>query len=173
MVTCEDNHDRIAQWLDGQPVELTDAERLIADEIQRDLALLEAPVDPLRQRVAMDHARRQLSAELARPTRRKRWLAVITSTEALAVAALLVVAWLTHVVVVEPNRTHDVDDMIQVVTAPEVPDRIDLLQDELDALRTEMMADLDGANTHWDIESLRHELNSYWSDDMMEIWFKG
>lgn len=173
MVTCEDNHDRIAQWLDGQPVELTDSERLIADEIQRDQALLDAPVDPLRQRVAMDHARRQLSAELARPTRRKRWLAVITSTEALAVAALLVVAWLTHVVVVEPNRAHDVNDMIEVVAAPEVPDQIDLLQDELDALQAEMMADLNGADTRSDIELLRHELNNFWSDDMMKIWFGG
>ena len=161
----EPNVDRVASWLDGEHVELTDADRALADEIRRDQMVLDAPIDRRRMHAAMDHARRRMTAELASPSRRKRWLAVITSTEAIAVAALLLVTVLTGMVT-NGSDPASLDAMIRVVNTPETPDDFDLIQDELDALEAEILVDAPrGAGG--DLESGPLEFDDPWLDETL------
>ena len=159
----EPNTDRIASWLDGDNIALSESERALADEIRRDQMVLDTPIDRRRVHLAMDHARRRMTAELARPSRRKQWLAVITSTEAIAVAALLVVTILTGMVT-NGSDPASLDAMIRVVNTPDVPDDFDLVQDELDALEAELFVDVPGENRTGP-DSVPLEFDERWLDE--------
>lgn len=171
MAMSEANYERIGRWLDGEPIELTSEERMVADEIRRDQLVLDVPIDPRRQHQAMDHARRRMTAELARPSRRKRYLALLTSVEAAAVAALLLVTWTVHMVANGTGSADLVEVYTQAAAEIRTLDEIDVLQDELNYMQADIIADVfDDPHEQLEIDDLQLQLNDYNLYDPMETW---
>lgn len=95
MILREEQYERIARYLDGEPIELTTVEREAVTDLHlcdRELPPLEVPVPP----GAMERARRRLVAAAARPhAGRTRWWAWTGGAiAAAAVVALAVGAWI-------------------------------------------------------------------------------
>ena len=172
MQVYDADYERIGRWLDGEAVELTAAERAVADEIRRDELLLDAPIDGRGQHEAMARARRRLSAELGRPRRRKLVLAALTGVEAAAVAALLVMVWTFHVVSNGngPPSIMSLEMFVQVTGQTDGPEEMDLIEDELDRLRAEMLVELPEDDSDAALEDLQEQLDELWLDGPPDIW---
>lgn len=171
MQVYDADYERIACWLDGEAVELTAAERAVADEIRRDELLLDAPMDG-RSHEAMARARRRLSAELARPRRRKLVLAALTGVEAAAVAALLVMALTIHTVSNGPGPASimSLETFVRVTAQTDGPEEMDLIEDELDRLRAELLVELPEDDSDAALEDLQEQLDELWLDEPPDIW---
>ncbi|MCE5328182.1 MAG: hypothetical protein LLG01_17385 [Planctomycetaceae bacterium] len=79
------HYERVAQWLDGQTLELTAQEQALADEIRSGegvLCALEASVPA----TAMARAQRRLVAAAAKPSRIRLALKYVVGVEAAAIA---------------------------------------------------------------------------------------
>jgi len=108
---------------------------------------------------------------LARPTRRKRYLAVLTSVEAAAVAALLLVTWTVHMVANGAGSAGLVEIYTQAAAEVRTIDEIDVLQDELNYMQADIIADvLDDPHEQLEIDDLQLQLNDYDLYDPMETW---
>lgn len=84
-------YERVQQWLEGQNVELSDAQRQAAEELQQDQQRLGRLLDVPMPAQALQRARRRMVAELARPRFNwRRWAVPVGG--ALAAAAALVLA---------------------------------------------------------------------------------
>jgi hypothetical protein len=178
MQLSEHDYELIGRWLDGEPVELTAAQRAAADEIARDTAAVDLSVDPRRQHEAMDRARRRLSAELARPTRRRR-LSIVAAVEAVAVAAVLIFtimvgtgidtgpAWSLEAIIAAADEA-DAPDMMDLFQ-----DEMDLIQEEMDALEAELLVDLpDEGHEELELDSLQRQIDEFWLDQPADILFE-
>jgi len=86
----EQQYERIARWLDGRDVALSDAERRVAEQIRDDETFVGAMADVAPPEAALDRASRRMTAALARPSpwRRVGWFV----TAAAVAAAIIVVA---------------------------------------------------------------------------------
>jgi hypothetical protein len=168
----EFNYERIALWLDGDPIELTAEERAAADEIRRDELLLDSPIDAADQRRAVDRAANVMRAALARPRRRKRYLGILTAAEAVAVAAVLILFWTVQFS--GPDSEIDWPD-VYVVAAAEIDtfDELDLFQDELNSIRTDLAAENWDATGDQDVDSLEEEIEEFMFFEPVDIWTEG
>ena len=91
MALNDAQYERIARRLDGQDVELSEQERMAADEIRRRQVDLAAMLDVNAPPEVLAGARRRMRAMLigaARPRRRSFYLAVATAAAAVLVAIL-------------------------------------------------------------------------------------
>jgi len=175
MVSSETYNERIALWLDGEPIELTAEERRIADEILRDQAVLDTAIDPRPRQEAMAHARWRLSGELARPTRRKRWLGALTVVEAAAVAALMIVTWTVHMVA-NGSSADLLDVYVQASAEVRTIDELDILQDELNTIQAALTTEMLGGEydrEELEIESLQQQLEDYDLYESFDDWIGG
>lgn len=148
MTTNEIDYERIARWLDGEEVRLTDAERAAAEGIRRDEARVGAALDVSPQTGALAKARRALPKR--RPPRAVRilhWAAPLT-----AVAAAIVLAVVFSRGPVDPGAgepPEDADVSVEVL-AGAAADSVTggELGEELDSLEAELAA-MDGS---WDAD---------------------
>ncbi|MHC4562345.1 MAG: hypothetical protein ACYS8X_06175 [Planctomycetota bacterium] len=167
----EHDYELIGRWLDGEPVELTDAQRAAADEIAQDANALDLSVDARRQHQAMDRARRRLSAELARPTRRRR-LSIVASVEAVAVAAVLIFTIIVGTGV-DADSIWPLEAIIAAADEADAPDVMDLIQDEMDALQAELLVELpDEGHEELELDDLQREIDEFWLDEPADILFE-
>ena len=143
MQWTEQQYERVAQYLDGDPIELTAAERDLAEEIENGLSLVTAGIDPHMRRRAMDKARRRMSAALVRPRRRKVFLTCFAAAEAVAVAAVLVVAFALQPVAPPAIHTNDWAHVPLEVIGPDTPTQIaqaiSLVRYDIDLLEADML----------------------------------
>lgn len=112
----EQQYERIAQWLDGRDVALSDAERILAEQIRDDETFVGAAVAVAPPRAAFDRASRRMTAELARPTGWRRVGRFVTAA-AVAAAIIVVAAMLMY----GPAPTVDPPDTPPGPLAADVP----------------------------------------------------
>ena len=95
MSLTERHYERVARWMDGERIELTEPEQAVARELQDGQALLARRLDAPMPPTAMHKARRRLIAELARPSR---WALRIRHTAMAAAASFLIAFGLVHLI---------------------------------------------------------------------------
>jgi len=178
MPWTEQQYERVARYLDGESVELTARQRELAEEIRAGRATVTAGIDPRMSRRAIDKARRRMSAELARPRRRKISLACLAAAEAVAVAAVLIIA-LTLQPMATPET--DADNWAEVpleVIGPdgrsEIAQRISLVRQGIDLIEADILspaAVIDPAG--FEIDELRYELEGLLDYQRPEFYLEG
>ncbi len=172
-------YERVARYLDGDPVELTSRERELAEEVRSGEVIVTAGIDRRVRHRAMDQARRRMSAELARPTRRKALLACVTAAEAIAVAAVLVIALTLQGVVTPPAAPVSSlaglpAEALGLAERSEIANRISLVRQDLDMLEAELMvpaAIMDP--TSFEIDELRYDLEELLNYEPPEFYLEG
>ncbi len=169
MAITEQQYERIALWLDGQDVTLTDAERALADEIRRDEALVGPAADVRAPRSALDRASRRMAAELARPARRLR-IGRFVAVAAAAAAAIIVA---TALLMPDPapvrpdtpggddSTVADVDTLIDEMEESIRPEMmVELLAGDLESLEAEMLVTAEIGEMDLEIHALEDEIDS-------------
>ncbi len=148
MTTNEIDYERIARWLDGQEVRLTDAERATAEGIRRDEARMGAALDVSPPASALARARRALpKRRSSRTIRILRWAAPLT---AVAAAIVLAVVFSRGPVDPRPGAPGDEADVSVEVLASVAADSVTggELGEELDSLEAELAA----MDASWDAD---------------------
>ena len=151
----EQQAERIARWLDGEDVALTDAERADAEALRNEQQAVGRLLDAAPPRRAMDRARRRLLAELARPQRRKRRIGILVGAAAAAVilivatAALVVNRKPTAVIETQAQQPVTIEELVEAARQSEFDDEIDLLAGEVDRLRAEMVVSTSAEDDFW------------------------
>ncbi|HUU58281.1 MAG TPA: hypothetical protein VMZ50_01955 [Phycisphaerae bacterium] len=168
----DQQYERIAQSLDGEPIELTDEEKSVAEEIrrsERELGTILAATPPAR---AMIRARRRMQAELARP-RRARMPSVRYAAVAAAAAAAIIIAlamfWHSarprHLqIVIPPLPTETlVAEASKVGAAVE----LEVLEQEIEALEAEMLSTVlpRPAEMDADFDEVEQEIDEFWMEE--------
>lgn len=164
----EEQYERIAQWLDGRDINLSDIEREAAEEIRRDEKLMgdimtvDAPAE------AFVRAQQRMSAELAKPVIR-----IIPLRRIAAAAAIILIAagvWLVS----QPGDTTlsgysskapisaIIDEMLEVTD----DDTIALVTDEVAQLRTELVVSPDYTMMDLEINAIEDEIKDVFLEDV-------
>ena len=144
----ERQYDRIARWFDGEDIELTEAERRVAEQIRRDEDSLRATIGVFLSAEAADRVRRRVMAGAARPGRRFiRIVWSIAGTAAAAALIMLAVAlWPSqneqHSTLAETD-TVPIEVLIQVMSQTPANGEMDALDQQLDELEAEILGTLD------------------------------
>jgi len=170
----DQQYERVASWLDGEDIELSTAERAVAEEIRGDQALLAATIELRRPRRALARAQRRMSAELARPSRRKVWLGWLTAAESVAVAAVVVAVMTIRVVT--PNGSDAIGrpswaslpnelfyESLELITNGD--DEIEDVRVGLEALEAEVLVSNPPSVTDMEMEDLQQKLEEFWLDE--------
>ena len=168
MTMNEEQYERIAWWLDGEDVTLTDDERRCAEDIRRGEALLAHAADVNAPRSALDGARRRMVAELPRPRWRVTWIA----WTAAAAAVVLLAAGVLWIGIGPPKSQTSpeaygvplevaLEEMENAVDAGE----LDLLADELAELQADILVAADYKDVDAEIGAMENEIDSVLADD--------
>ncbi len=178
MQWTDQQYDRVARYLDGDPLELTDLERDLVEQVHSGLDIVQAGVDLQKRHQAMDKARRRMSAELARPARRKAVLACFTAAEAIAVAAVLVIALALQAI---KPATGPLDlwaavpiEAIGLGETNAITERISLVARDIDMLEVDLLmpaTTMDPAS--FEIDQLKYDLEQLWNYEPVEFYLEG
>lgn len=160
-----EQYERVARYLDGEPVELSQAERELAETLRADearLAVFDAPVPA----AAMARAERRMIAAAARPSLRRRVLQYVVGIEAAAVAGLILV--IGTLAMIAPNiedilRAPVPTDAIIEATAEPATADLDVMRAELDELEAEIVASVPQQD-QLEIESMEQGLKDFLQD---------
>jgi hypothetical protein len=135
----ESQSERIAQWLDGRDVPLTDPERSAAEDIRRREALLggllEAPMPPQARARAVKALRRELG-------RRHRVLRVVIDIAAVAAAAVLIVALVLPSAAPAPAKPVPTAVLFDDDYRPTGAVELDAIAEQVDQVEARMAASL-------------------------------
>jgi len=173
----EGQYERLARWLDGEDVPLTEAERIAAESIRRQESALGAhlptPVPPR----AFARAEKRLTAALAGQGARLRW-----RHYAVRAAASLAVAMLVASVILRPelpDRTVNsiarglpgrvsLDAWLKTVQESATVDEIDLLGTEVNALRAEVVTSQPPSVSDLKLDAIQKEIEELWLEGIPE-----
>ena len=161
MELSEEQAERVARYLDGEPVQLTSAEQVIAEEIRRGEALLAGIPDVRAPVGAMQRAQRRMMGELARPRRRSKWL---IWPGAVAAAGILIVAGLLWRAA-PPSAAIDLpmDILAEAYAAPDENLDLDLIEQDLHALRAEVLVSAPiESSIETRMEAVQGMLETFW-----------
>jgi len=184
----EQQYERVAQWLDamevsgrdfaafvqqGQPFDLSREERLAAQQVLRDEALLEGALDVELPAQATQRARRRAVAELARP-RRILLRVGFAAAAATAVAAAIVIAvsfWPTNPSAPANDAVGQwASQWINAVENPPRHDDVDILAMQAEELKADMVVSLPaGGPVDYQIDSIQQSLDEFWLDDPASV----
>jgi len=168
----DQQYERIARWLDGEPVELTDEERSVAEEIRRSEGELGTILPATPPAKAMIRARRRMQAELARP-RRARMPSVRYAAVAAAAAAAILIALAMFWHSARPGS-------LEIVIPPLPPDvlvaeaskvgaavELEVLEQEIDALEAELLTTVwpPPAEMDADFDEVEQEMDEFWMEE--------
>jgi hypothetical protein len=169
----ERQYDRVARYLDGEALELTDAERELAEEIQNGLAELESPLAPEVPPQSLRRAQRRLTAGQASQRRQRslRRVGLVAGMAAAVVAFAFVVQSLYPPATTKHNAPIYVPTtVLRDAVEPEVDTfevRMALLAEDI---RQEQAQLADFAHTadadafEGGMENLQKELETFWLD---------
>ena len=167
----EGQYERLARWLDGEDVQLTEAERIAADSIRRDETDLYGRLDAAPRRGAMARARRRMTASLAHPSTGTRWRHYAIRAAASVGAAVLVAA-----VLLRPTVTDDtlkgiasavsLDAWYNVVQDSVIVDEIDLIGDELDELEADVLTSLPPSLQEMELDAIEQQVEELLLEDV-------
>ncbi|MDY6913293.1 MAG: hypothetical protein SVT52_02390 [Planctomycetota bacterium] len=152
----ERQDDRIARWLDGQDVALTESERAEAMGFVEAERSVGRRLDAAPPRQAMDRARRRLTAELARPRRRHEQRARLIAVAAaaalilVAVAAKLMMDYGSAPVGEAPvYQGIPIETLVAAAQQSVADDEIDMLAGELSQLQAELVVSMPSDDDIW------------------------
>jgi len=159
----EGQYERLARWLDGEDVQLTEAEQIAADSIRRDETDLYGRLDATAPRGTMTRARRRMTAALAHPATGIRWRHYAIRAAASIGAAVLVAA-----VLLRPTVTDDtlkglasavpLDAWFNAVEDSTIADEIDLIGHELDELEADMLTSLPPSLQEMELDAIEQQI---------------
>ncbi|MFP4054129.1 MAG: hypothetical protein ACLFV7_09725 [Phycisphaerae bacterium] len=168
-------YQRVAAYLDGEPIELTGQERTLAEELPALETELEAALTVEMPPRTREEIRRRMTAELARPT--VRWGRVLRVFAAAAVVAVVASAALLTL----PGEKPDPPRKLSVVSYEQVTEvtrsealaaELELIAEEVDQLEADMLASATGTGdytrTSMGVDAADEELNEFWTDDPFE-----
>jgi hypothetical protein len=178
MANNEEQFERVGRWLDGEPIELTQPEKALADEIRRDEAgarlLLAAPAP----REAIDRVHRRMLAELARPVHRTKWIRYAAGAVAAVAGAVLVagsfLGWFGRAnpsepsapVTKAPSGEVPIEVIVEKMTEPSRNLDLEVLAKQVDELNADMAVSmLSPSASELQVDALQHEIDEFWLDD--------
>jgi len=182
MALSEKEYERIADWLDGRDVPLTEAERAVAEEVRRDERMLASAAGGDWPRKAFERASRRMTAELARP--RRLWIGRFAATAA-AAAAIVAIALLLPTGPHTPTTLTDggegtstapvpietlVEQMEESVRPPVV---VELLAGELESLEADVVVSAEIGPMELEINAMEVEFERILLDPAAPWSFNG
>lgn len=152
----ERTYERLADFMDGGPVELTDQERLALREIAADERAINARLAVAPSPLAMERARHVIQAQCdaARPARRPYVKLARYASAAVAVAAVIMLAVVLNRPI-PPEPENLAGGQAAVVTAEVIansysrPDEIVALEERLEELESDILASADDGRDSW------------------------
>ena len=167
----EGQYERLARWMDGEDVQLTEAERIAAESIRRDETDLCGRLDASPPRGTMARAGRRMTAALAHPAMGIRW-----RHYAVRAAASVGVAVLVAAVLLRPTVTDDtlkgiasavsLDAWYNVVQDSVIVDEIDLIGDELDELEADVLTSLPPSLQEMELDAIEQQVEELLLEDV-------
>jgi len=163
-------YERVARWLDGESVELTEAERQLAAEIRAGEAALAGRLDVELPSAALVRTARRMSAAAAGSGRSAWWAAV---GAAAAVAAALVVAVIIH----QPTEqsaglnlaaVQQTQVFVQSLDQSAQDTQLDVLANQMDELDAEIqysLVILPGEQMDRRLDEMEQSINDFWPTD--------
>jgi hypothetical protein len=177
-MNTEHDNEQIARWLDGDPVELTEAQRALADAMRDDQAAVGAYLNATPSADAVKQSQMAVQFASAQQGNRNRLGRFIGAAAAIAAAACLVMLLsaptsdpLTPNSVpgqVASNTTSDVDALL---SAWDVSDdgfdvEMNLLEEALDQTQAELIVSEDSpSQLDTRIDALEQQIDGFWEDD--------
>ena len=165
----DEQYGRVAGWLDGEPVRLTDAERAAAEQIRRAERRLAAMMDLAVPPASLARARRRMASELARP--RRRMLRIGLAAAAVAAAAIVIAT-----IAPRPDqRTRPsgqldaeavpVTVLLDVLSQSDRYDEADLLARQIDELAAELSLAAVPVPLDQEIDAVERSIEEFWLAD--------
>lgn len=144
----EKQYERVARWLDGEAVELTEAERRAGESIRREERAVKAWLATAPPTEAVRRAKARMTAELARPRSRVWRRAAMAVGAAAAIAAAVLLA--TRVgprkrtetprpPVVESPRPGPEETFADVIDELAADDEISVVADDMERLEVDLI----------------------------------
>ena len=168
MTDNDRRYERVARFLDGAPIELTDQEHRIAEALRRDEAALVGRLDAAPPRRTMDRTRRRMQAELARPRWRGFRYAPRAAVAAAVAAAILALVW----VGIESRSPAPSERpalagnlFAEVYSRPENDIELDLIAEEIAGLETEILTSGPERPLVTELDTLERSLETFWLQD--------
>ena len=176
-MNTEQDNQTIARWLDGEPVELSDTQRALADAILEDHAVVGTHLDAIPSADAVKQSQIAVQFAAAQEGNRNRFRRVIGAAAAIGAAACLVL--LLSAPANDPNTADPVSgpvastasDTDALLNAWDVSDdgfdvEMNLLAEALDQTQAEpIVADDSPTQLDTRIDALEQEINGFWDDD--------
>jgi len=168
MTLNEQQYQRVACWLDGQDVELSDEELAVGREIRSGQAQLADSLQVAAPQAVLDRAQRRVSARLARSARPLgRYLRPVAA----AAAAVLVAAvyfWPGQPGVERPAGTQSADMVASVYDGLDENMDLDLLSTQLNELAADIATSAAPEFVEAGIEDIQRDLDMFWLEDAIE-----
>jgi len=174
MRLTERQSERVARFLDGEAIELTDIERAAAEQFRRDEAALGSMLIAAAPGKAMARARRRMLAATASGRRFFRRLAI--GAGAAAAAAILIAAaaiWLRSSPGGAPEELTDATELLAEIYGESCPDvDLDLLAEELEYLEAEIVVSRPTGSIEAELDDLERSVEIFWLEDDDGSWLE-
>lgn len=177
-MNTEHDNEQIARWLDGEPVELTETQRVLADAILEDHAVVGTHLDAVPSDDAVRQSQMAIQLTAAQQGNRNRFGRLVGAAAAIAAAACLVM--LFSAPTNDPNTagpgtgpiaSNTSSDTDALLGAWDVSDdgfdvEMNLLAEALDQTQAEPIVAED-SSTQLDtrIDALEQDIDGFWDDD--------
>lgn len=161
----DQQYQRVARYLDGEPVQLDGAEQTAADEIRQAGQMLAPMLAATPPEGAVDHAGRRLAAALAG----RNW-AVRLIRPVAAAAAILLLAAAAFLIPGQPKPSSmaeglPADLVADVYSQTEQNIDLDLVKAELDELAAEIFVSLPAGRVEVELDALQQNLDTFWLEE--------
>jgi len=164
----EEQYRRVAQWLDGQPVSLSEAERAAAEALRKDEAFFAGVAPAEAPTSALQRAGRRMRAEMARPSHKVVWLRRLGAVAAAAIVVAAASLWQRPVT--EPASELPVETVLAEMENAVSAGEVDLLADELASFEAELLPTAATDVTDLEIEAIESSVDDLLSDEPTS-WF--
>ncbi len=168
----EQQYQRVARFLDGEPLELTPQERTVALDIRADMETLGVLKQIQPSSVAMAMARKRMAGELARPGRRGLRIACFAAAAA-AAAILLVVTALPVGVTDQGGALPELarlspSEIIAIYESDNDYAGMSSIDSELAELEADVYTPILAVAVGAGVDSFEHGGDIYWTDDLAD-----
>jgi hypothetical protein len=177
-MNTEHDNEQIARWLDGEPVELTDAQRALADAMRDDQSAVGAYLNAAPSDDAVRQSQMAVQFASAQQGNRNRFRRFVGATAAIAAAACLVMLFAaptndpnTAGPVPGPVASNTTSDTDALLGAWDVSDdgfdvEMNLLAEALDQTQAELIVSEDSpSQLDTRIDTLEQQIDGFWEDD--------
>lgn len=162
----ERQYQRVARYLDGEPVQLSETERQLAEEIRQAERELAPKLEVQPPGETVERALRRITAALAR--RRRRVLPFIAPAVAAAAIVVAVAAmhlWPSGQAAPEVGAI-TLEALAEAYASEDEDIDLDLIARELDELEVSIVVPLPADPVEAEIDALQQELDAFWLEEV-------